>query len=59
MGEEIMARNNPFLGLSDQMFHRVKECESWCLQKNRKGFQEALPTQKPIYSLESFLILVL
>lgn len=27
-GEEIMARNNPFLGLYDQMFHRVKECES-------------------------------
>lgn len=37
-----MARNNSFLGLYDQMFHKVKECESWCLQKteaSKRPFQ--------------------
>lgn len=34
-GEGIMTRNNPFLGLYNQMFQRVKECESQSLQKNK------------------------
>lgn len=36
MGEGIMTHNNPFLGLYNQMFRRVKECESQSLQKKQK-----------------------
>lgn len=49
MGEGIITRNNPFLGLDNQMFHRVKKCESRSLLKTQKGFQEAPPI-KSIYS---------
>lgn len=37
MGEGIMSRYNPFLGLYNQMFQRVNECESGCLQKKIKN----------------------
>lgn len=56
MGEEIMARNNPFLGLSDQMFHRVKECESWCWQKTEKASKRPFQHKKlyTVFKASSF-----
>lgn len=48
-GEGIMTRNNPFLGLYNQIFQGVKKCESQSLQKkkkSRKGFQKALSKKK-------------
>lgn len=56
VGEGIMIRNNPFLGLYKQMFQRVKECECWCLpkKKGRKGLQEVLSVKRNIQSLSEF-----
>lgn len=51
-----MARNNPFLGLSDQMFHRVKDCESWYWLKTEKASKRPFQHKKPytVFKVTSF-----
>lgn len=46
MGEGIMTRNNPFLGLYNQVIRGLNNVNPGVCKNNRKGFREALPVKE-------------